>query len=89
MRVNAQDAKLEAHAYKTFEEYQKGSGQDAHSVTLDYSVFMKVPKLDEKNMGMVQRLYKAEDFDFRLKAGAAAIDRGAVIQAAQDWVYLS
>ena len=37
---------------------------------------MNVPKLDAQDLRTVQRLYKAEDLDFRLKPGSAAIDRG-------------
>ena len=84
MRVGAEDPKLEQHRYKTFEEYQKGSGQDQHSVLVDYGIFEKVPRLDEKNMAMVQRLYKADEFDFRLKAGSAAIDRGVELPTITD-----
>ena len=83
-KIGAQDAKLETHQYKTFEEYQQGSLQDQHSVIVDYDVFMKVPRLDEKDMSAVQRLYKAEDFDFRLKAGSAAIDRGVELPTITD-----
>jgi hypothetical protein len=32
----------------------------------------------------VQRLYKAEDFDFRLKPGSAAVDRGVAIPNVTD-----
>jgi len=32
----------------------------------------------------VQKLYKAEDFDFRLKAGSAAIDRGVELPTITD-----
>jgi hypothetical protein len=82
--AGAEEAKLETHRYKTFEEYQKGSGQDQHSVILDYSIFTKVAKLDAKDLGAVQRLYKAEDLDFRLKAGSAAIDRGVELPNITD-----
>jgi hypothetical protein len=32
----------------------------------------------------VQLLYKAEDFDFRLKPGSAAVDRGVVLPNITD-----
>ena len=51
---------------------------------VDYDVFMKVPKLDAKDLATVQRLYKAEDFDFRLKPGSAAVDRGVVLPNVTD-----
>ena len=40
--------------------------------------------LDEKDLASVQKLYKAEDFDFRLKAGSAAIDRGVELPTITD-----
>jgi hypothetical protein len=83
-RVGAEDPKLETRRYKTFAEYQKGSGQDAHSVAVDYDIFMKVPRLDGKDLHTVQRLYKAEDLDFRLKTGSAAIDRGVELPNITD-----
>ncbi len=39
-------------------------------------IFVNVPKLDAQDRKTVQRVYKAEDFDFRLKPGSAAVDRG-------------
>ena len=36
---------------------------------VDYDIFVKVPKLDAKDLATVQRLYKAEDVDFALQAG--------------------
>ena len=65
-------------------QYQNGSGQDQHSITLDYNIFEKVPALNEKNLAMVQRLYEAKDFDFRLKAGSLAIDRGVELPTITD-----
>ncbi len=46
-------------------------------------MFVNVPKLD-RDPRTVQRLYKFEDVDFRLRHGAAAIDRGAVIPNVND-----
>ena len=43
---------------------------------MDYDIFMKVTKLDRNDLKTVQKVYKAEDFDFRLKPTAAAVDRG-------------
>ena len=83
-RVDAEEPKLEQHRYKTFDEYRKGSGQDQHSVLVDYDIFVKAPKLDEKNLAMVQRLYEAKDFDFRLKAGSMAIDKGVELPTITD-----
>ena len=51
---------------------------------VDYDVFMKVTKLDAKDLATVQRLYKAEDFDFRLRPGSAAVDRGVALPNVTD-----
>jgi hypothetical protein len=82
--VGAEDPKLEARRYASFTEYVKGSGQDQHSVILDYDIFEKVPRLNGKDLATVQRLYKAADLDFRLKAGSAAIDRGVELPNITD-----
>ena len=50
-----------------------------HSVLVDYDVFVNVPKLDAQDTRTVQKVYKAEDFDFRLKPASAAVDRGVVL----------
>lgn len=75
---------LETRRYATFDEYVKGSRQDQHSVTVDYDVFVNVPKLDAKDLLRVQRLYKAADVDFRLKPGSAAVDRGVDLPNVTD-----
>ena len=51
---------------------------------VDYDIFMKVAKLDAKDLATVQRLYKAEDLDFRLKPGSAAVDRGVALPNVTD-----
>jgi hypothetical protein len=77
-------AKLEQRKYATFEDYVRETKQDQHSVLLDYDVFEKVPKLDGKDLATVQRLYKASDLDFRLKARSAAVDRGVALPNVTD-----
>jgi hypothetical protein len=64
---------------RNFAEYSPATHQDEHSVELDYDVFVHVPQLDAKDLKAVQRLYKADDFDFGLKPGSAAVDRGVVL----------
>lgn len=68
----------------TLDAFQRATGQDQHSVLVDYDVFTKVPRLDAKDLATVQRLYKAEDLDFRLRPGSAAIDRGVVLPNVTD-----
>ena len=68
----------------TLAEYSRATGQDQHSVEVDYDIFVNVTRLDAKDLKKVQTVYKAEDFDFRLKPGSAAIDRGAVLPNITD-----
>jgi hypothetical protein len=75
----AQTAKLENRSFATLAEYSKATGQDTHSVAVDYDVFVNVRKLDAQDVPTVQKLYKASDFDFRLKPGSAAVDRGIAL----------
>jgi hypothetical protein len=72
-------ARPPAQRFPSLEAYSKATGQDRHSVLVDYDVFVKVPKLDAQNRSTVQRVYKAEDFDFSLRAGSAAIDKGVAV----------
>ena len=75
---------LETRRFATLAEYSRATHQDEHSVALDYDVFVNVPRLDAQDVKTVQRLYKAEDQDFRLKPGSAAIDRGVVLPNVTD-----
>lgn len=69
-------AGLEVRRFKTLLDYGRATHHDEHSVTLDYDVFVNVPRLDAKDVKTVQKLYKAEELDFRLKPGSIAIDHG-------------
>jgi hypothetical protein len=76
--------KIEARKFPTLEAYAQATKQDQHSVLVDYDIFVNVKKLDAKDLATVQRLYKAEDFDFRLKPGSAAVDRGIALPNVTD-----
>jgi hypothetical protein len=75
---------LTQRKYATLDEYKNDTKQDQHSVLVDYDVFVNVPKLDAKDLARVQQLYKASDVDFRLKPGAAAVDRGVELPTVTD-----
>jgi hypothetical protein len=75
----AATAKLETRSFKTLAEYSAATKQDQHSVLVDYDVFVNVPRLDAQDRKTVQKVYKAEDFDFRLKPNSAAVDRGLAL----------
>jgi hypothetical protein len=63
-------SRLEQRQFSTLAAYSQATNQDRHSVLVDYDIFVNVPKLDAQDRKTVQRVYRAEDFDFRLKAGS-------------------
>jgi hypothetical protein len=77
-------ASLETRRFATLADYSKATGHDRNSVLVDYDIFVNVPRLDATQTSTVQRLYRAEDVDFRLKAGSAAVDRGTVLPNVTD-----
>ncbi len=77
------DKSMEVRRFKTLAEYSEATHQDQHSVAVDYDVFVNVPKL-EKDPKTVQKLYEASDFDFSLKQGSAAIDKGVMLPGITD-----
>jgi hypothetical protein len=78
------NAQVENRRYKTLEEYQKATSQDAHSLLVNYDAFVNVPRLDGHDARTVQKLYDAKDIDFRLKAGSSPIDRGIPLPNVTD-----
>lgn len=61
--------------------YQKGSGQDAHSMVLGLDAFVDVKPVDESDP---RTLYEPEKLDFRLRPRSAAIDKGMVLPTITD-----
>jgi hypothetical protein len=78
------DAKLETRRYQTLQEYSKATGQDRNSVLVDYDIFVNVPRLNAQDRQTVQKVYKAEALDFRLKPSSAAVDGGIAIANVTD-----
>lgn len=75
---------LETRNFPTLEKYSQATGQDRHSVLVDYDIFVNVPRLDRNDVANVQKIYKAEDYDFRLKPGSAAVDKGVALANVSD-----
>jgi len=80
-----QQAQFEAKAreqrrFKTLKEYADATGQDRHSMLVDYGIFVKAspPGPDPRT------LYKAADFDFQLRPGSAAVDSGIRLPGVND-----
>jgi len=76
--------RLPARQFASLAEYSAATRQDTHSILVDYDLFVNVPRLDAQDRSRVQKVYKAEDFDFRLKPGAAAIDKGTALPGVTD-----
>jgi hypothetical protein len=72
-------ADLETRRFATLADYSRATAQDGHSILVDFDVFVNVPRLDAQDAMTVQKVYKAEEFDFRLKPTASAVDRGVVL----------
>ena len=70
---------IESRAFATLAAYSAATRQDQHSIPVDYDIFVNVPRLDAQDRSRVQKVYKAEDFDFGLREGAAAVDRGTLL----------
>ncbi|HEX6996664.1 MAG TPA: hypothetical protein VF322_00885 [Gammaproteobacteria bacterium] len=77
-------AALETRRFATLAEYSAATGQDRHSVLVDYDVFVNVPRLDAADPAQLQRLHDAADYDFRLRRGSAAVDRGVALPNVTD-----
>jgi hypothetical protein len=67
--------------FKTIKEFSDTTGQEKHSVLVDYDIFTNVPRPD---MTDPQHVYKTDDFDFRLKPGSAAVDAGIELPGITD-----
>lgn len=75
---------LTTRQFATLQDYSAATGNDKHSILVDLSMFQNVKQLDGKDFGTIQRLYKADDFDFRLKPGSAPVDKGLMIPNVTD-----
>jgi hypothetical protein len=76
--------KMETKRFASLEAFAAATGQDQHSVLVDYDIFVNVPRLDAQDRANVQKVYRAEDFDFRLKPTSAAVDRGIALPNITD-----
>lgn len=67
---------LETREFSTLTEYSQATGQDTHSVLVDYSSFQNVPMLDAQDVENLQNVYEADDFDFSLRSESPAVNSG-------------
>ena len=75
---------LQTRQFPSLAAYSEATGQDRHSIVVDYDVFVNVPMLDAQDRRTVQKVYKPEDFDFTLKAGSSAVDHGIPLPNVTD-----
>ncbi len=75
---------LENRAFANLADYAQRSGQDSHSIMVDYSVFRNVPMLDASDVANLQNVYSVEDLDFRLVPGSAPVDKGLHLPNVND-----
>jgi hypothetical protein len=59
----------------------QATGQEAHGVEVDYDVFERVA---QPAASAPHAVYHSPDFDFRLKAGGKAVDRGVRLPTVND-----
>jgi hypothetical protein len=72
---------LSSASYRSLAEYSAATGQDKHSVLVDFDTFVKVGLPDKSDP---QRLYAPEDLDFQLRPGSPAVDAGVEIPTVTD-----
>jgi hypothetical protein len=80
-RIKAEAGSKEDRKFKTLQEFSEATGQDRHSVIVDYDVFQKVTPPDPNDPRI---LYQPADFDFQLRPGSAAVDAGVRLPNIND-----
>jgi len=70
--------------FATLAAYSAATGQDTHSVLLDYDTFVNVPRMDSNDLAQRTAAIPLAGLDFSLRPGSAAIDRGTVIPQVTD-----
>lgn len=67
--------------FGTLREYAKATGQDRHSVLVDYDDFVRATGPDPKDP---RRFYAPDQFDFTLRPRSRAVDAGVVLPNVND-----
>jgi hypothetical protein len=74
-------SKREERKFKTLQAFVQATGQDKHSVLVDYDAFQK---LSAPDLSDPRKLYRPDDFDFRLRPDSAAVDAGVRLPNVND-----
>ena len=80
-RIKEEAGSREDRKFKTLKEFSEATGQDRHSVIVDYDVFQKVTPPDSNDPRI---LYKPADFDFPLRPESVAVDAGVRLPNVND-----
>jgi hypothetical protein len=80
-RIKQEAGSKEDRRFKTLKEFSEATGQDRHSVLVDYDIFQKVTPPDPNDPRI---LYKPSDFDFQLRPGSVAVDAGVRLPNIND-----
>jgi hypothetical protein len=68
-------------SFDSLEAFSSATGQESNGVMLDYDVLESVEPPDPEDRA---RVYQLEEFDFRLRAGSAAVDAGCELPTLTD-----
>jgi len=68
-------------SFATLAEFQKGTGQEAHGIEVDYDIFENLAPPDPARR---YHIYHSMDLNFRLKANSKAIDSGLALPTIND-----
>ncbi len=74
-------SKREERKFKTLQDFVQATGQDKHSILIDYDAFQKLSAPDPSDP---RKLYRPDDFDFRLRPDSAAVDAGVRLPNVND-----
>jgi hypothetical protein len=80
-RIRQEAGSREDRRFKTLKEFSEATGQDRHSIIVDYDVFRKVAPPDPNDPRV---LYKPADFDFQLRPASVAVDAGVRLPNIND-----
>jgi hypothetical protein len=80
-RMRQEAGSKEDRKFRTLREFSEATGQDRHSVLVDYDVFKKVTPPDRDDPRI---LYKPAEFDFELRPDSVAVDAGVVLPNVND-----
>jgi hypothetical protein len=71
----------EVRRFDSLRDYAAATGQDRHSVLVDYADFVRVFAPDAADP---RRFYRPDEFDFTLKPKSRAVDAGVLLPGVDD-----